>query len=271
MGSGGQRWQVGAAVSHQPEASRAVVLAIGGLDPGGGAGLVRDFLTAEALGARALLVGTAWTMQSPAGVRAFEPRAADHLQQDVMAARALAGGGAAVKIGMVGTPALAAALVEALEGFAGAVVYDPVLGASSGGALYRGPIEGLAPLWRRATVVTPNLAEAAALTGRAVTSAGDARAAGEALVAAGARAVLVKGGHLEGPAEDHLVTAAGGRSFTAPRLPGPSPRGTGCALATALAVNLARGRALDEAVAEAKAWLHGRIASARSNEQERRL
>jgi hydroxymethylpyrimidine/phosphomethylpyrimidine kinase len=248
------------------------IVAIGGLDPGGGAGLVRDFLTAEALGATAVLVGTAFTRQSPGGVRGFEPRAPEAVAAAVADALAQAGPRAAgVKVGMVGEPAVAAAIVAALDGFTGPVVYDPVLGASSGGSLFRGMPAQLAPLWSRATLVTPNLAEAAALTGLAVASADEAAAAGRALRAAGATAVLVKGGHLPGAAEDVLVTAAAERRFSAPRLPGPGPRGTGCALATALAVALARGRSLESAVAEAKAWLHARIAAARDVAGERRL
>jgi hydroxymethylpyrimidine/phosphomethylpyrimidine kinase len=119
------------------------------------------------------------------------------------------------------------------------------------------------PLVRRATVVTPNAAEAAALVGGAVATVEDARHAGRALVAAGAAAVLVKGGHLPGAATDLLVTAGGEEAFTAERVPGVSPRGTGCALATALAIELGRGAPLREAVATAKEWLREQIAAAR--------
>jgi hydroxymethylpyrimidine/phosphomethylpyrimidine kinase len=92
----------------------------------------------------------------------------------------------------------------------------------------------------------------------------DAARVGRLLVEAGAPAVLVKGGHLAGDAIDVLVTGAGEERFTAPRIPGPSPRGTGCALATALAVELGRGRPLREAVTAAKGWLHEQIRAARA-------
>ena len=105
-------------------------------------------------------------------------------------------GSRAVKVGMVPEPAVADALVRGLEGYAGPVVVDPVLAASSGGALWQGPLEALWPVLRRATLVTPNAPEAAALTGRPVETLADARAAAAALRAAGIAAVLIKGGHL---------------------------------------------------------------------------
>jgi hydroxymethylpyrimidine/phosphomethylpyrimidine kinase len=247
------------------------VVAIGGMDPSGGAGLVRDFLTAQARGAAAVLIGTAWTDQSRHGVRGFEPRAPDRVTDAIRQALAPSGGTGAVKIGMVATPALVEAILEGLAGFAGPVVFDPVLGASSGGGLFAGEPAGLMPLVRRATLTTPNLGEAAALTGSAVESVEEARRAGRALVAAGAPAVLIKGGHLAGAATDLLVTAGGQEVFSAPRLPGPSPRGTGCALATALAIELGRGRALREAIGTAKSWLHDRIGEARTVGDERHL
>jgi hydroxymethylpyrimidine/phosphomethylpyrimidine kinase len=242
----------------QTTSSRLV--AIGGLDPTGGAGLVRDAATARALGWEVVLIGTAWTDQSRHGVRGFEGRDPASLRD--AAVRALPGA-AAVKIGMVATPELVEAILAALTGFPGPVVFDPVIGASSGGALFEGAAHDLLPLVQRATLTTPNLAEAAALTGLPVGNVEEARAAARALVAGGAPAVLVKGGHLEGAAIDLLATDRGEEPFTAERIPGPSPRGTGCALATALAVELGRGRALRAAVGEAKRWLHRRIREAR--------
>jgi len=236
------------------------VVAIGGLDPGGGGGLARDLSTGRTLGVVVTLIGTAWTDQSPAGVRGFEPRSAAGVGAAV--GRAVEGA-AAVKIGMVGTAEVAEAIVRGLGSYPGPVVFDPVLGASSGGGLYQGTAADLLPLIRRATLTTPNLAEAAALTGTAVAGAQDAARAARLLVEAGAPAVLVKGGHLEGDAIDVLVTSGGEARFAAPRVPGPSPRGTGCALATALAVELARGRPLRQAVVAAKAWLREQIQEAR--------
>ncbi len=239
------------------------VVAVGGLDPSGGAGLVRDLLTAEALGARAMLVGTAWTRQDESGVKGFEPRSPDMVRAGLESA--LAGCPpcrTAVKIGMVAGAGIAAAIVSGLQDWPGPVVFDPVLGASGGGSLFEGTPADLLPLVRRAILVTPNLAEAAWLTGLAVETLDHARHAAQALAAWGPAAVLVKGGHLRGPATDVLHSSTGERLFEGTRLPGRSPRGTGCALATAIAVELARGQPLEQAVDAAKAWLAGRIQAA---------
>jgi hydroxymethylpyrimidine/phosphomethylpyrimidine kinase len=138
----------------------ATVVAIGGLDPSGGAGVVRDALTAAALGARAVVVGTAWTEQRD-GVHRVEARGADALADSVR--HAVAAKPAAVKIGMVPDAAHAAAIIDGLRNFGGPVVVDPVLASSRGGALFLGSTEELLPLLRRATLVTPNAPEASAL------------------------------------------------------------------------------------------------------------
>ena len=248
----------GAGSSGQPH-----VVAVGGLDPRGGAGLVRDLLTAEALGARAMLVGTAWTRQDEGGVKGVEPRSPDMVRAGLEQALALCPPRrTAVKVGMVARGSIAAAIVSGLQAWRGPVVFDPVLGASSGGSLFEGAPADLLPLVCRATLVTPNLAEAAWLTGLAVETLEQARQAAQALAASGSAAVLVKGGHLSGPATDVLRSPAGERLFAGMRLPGKSPRGTGCALATAIAVGLARGEPLEQAVDAAKVWLAGRIQAA---------
>jgi len=261
-------------VSAFPTESPAVVAIVGGVDPSAAAGLGRDLLTASDLGAVVRVVGTAWTEQSAAGVRSVEARSADAVERAVrIAVRAPLPG--AVKIGMVPGPAVADALVRGLEGYPGPVVVDPVLAASSGGALWQGPLEALWPILRRAMLVTPNAPEAAALIGRPVETVADARAAAEALRAAGIAAVLVKGGHLEedagGMVTDLLVTADGEHRFTHPRSAGPSPRGTGCALSTAIAVGLASGQPLAAAVDRAAEWLAARIASAIESDGAKRL
>ncbi len=246
--------------------TRPTVVVVGGIDPGGGAGLLRDVATARALGAHAHAVGTAWTEQADGGVHRVEPREPGAVSE----ALARAAGElrpVAVKIGMAVGPATADALLTGLKGFTGPVVVDPVLASSRGGSLWAAAPEALLPLLRRATLATPNAPEVALLTGRSVGSVEEAEAAGEALVhQRGVAAVLVKGGHLGTPADaviDVLVTAAGVRRFQHPRTRGPSPRGTGCALATAVAVALGRGGDLGAAVETATAWLGGAIAGAR--------
>ena len=114
----------------------------------------------------------------------------------------------------------------------------------------------------REAILTPNLDEAAWLLGKPVRTLSDTREAARALRALGVAAVLVKGGHLEGDATDVLLSSTGESLLASPRIAGPSPRGTGCALATAIAVNLARGETLERAVASAKTWLTQRIAGA---------
>jgi hydroxymethylpyrimidine/phosphomethylpyrimidine kinase len=240
-----------------------LIVVVGGLDPGGGAGILRDVATATARGAHAIAVGTAWTEQGP-GIHQVEPRAPGAVREAL--ARAVAARPGAVKVGMAVGPGTAGALLDGLGGYAGPVVVDPVLATSRGGALWDAEPRALLPLLRRAALVTPNAPEASALAGMPVTTAAQAETAGRALVDAGLAAVLVKGGHLDdgsAEVEDLLVTPAGVTRWRGTRLPGPSPRGTGCALATAIAVALARGQGLAAAVGEAAAWLAGAIADAR--------
>ncbi len=238
-----------------------VVLLVGGVDPGTGAGVFRDLLTAAALGAHARVVATAWTEQGPDFE--LQPREAGQVQAGLTRAfTQTAETATAVKIGMVATAAIARAIAAGIAPFHGSVVYDPVLRASSGGLLYEGDRQDVLALARQACLLTPNLAEAAWLLDRPVRTRAEARDAARALRDLGIPAVLVKGGHLEGEATDVLASPAGETLFEAPRIAGPSPRGTGCALATAVAVGLATGAPLEVAIASAKTWLARRIAGA---------
>ena len=252
---------------HQPaqtEISTRIVL-VGGLDPGTGAGVSRDLLTATALSAHGEVVGTAWTEQGSHSACTIEPRAPERVGAALESALARVGAsGNGVKIGMVATSATTQAIESVLRSYAGPIVYDPVLRTSSGYPLYDGDRSSILALARRATLLTPNLGEAAWLLDRPVQSESDARRAARDLRAFGIAAVLVKGGHLEGDATDVLLSPAGESIFSSPRIPGPSPRGTGCALATAIAVGLARGEPLEHAVASAKTWLGRHIANARA-------
>ena len=165
-------------------AGPVLVIAVGGVDPSGGAGVVRDLLTARTFGAQVRIVPTAWTEQAPlGGVSSVEPRDPARLEEAVATAwRAAAREGlpVAVKVGMLPDARAAGAILAALDGggpaaaapgsrrgaFAGPFVLDPVLGASSGGALFRDPPAALLPLVARATLVTPNVPEIAEI-GRA--------------------------------------------------------------------------------------------------------
>lgn len=250
-----------------------VVLVAGGIDPSGGAGLLRDVATAAARGARAHAVGTAWTDQGE-GVHRVEPRDPSAIRDAV--ARAVATlQPAAVKIGMAVGPATATALIDALGNYAGPVVIDPVLATSRGGSLWEGEAVNMIPLLRRATLVTPNADEAGELAEAPVTTAGGGEAAARFLIARHRlAAVLVKGGHIDTAepfVNDALVTPDGVRRWTRARVPGTTPRGTGCALATAIAVELARGLALADAVDAAGSWLSAAIAAAVDAGGERHL
>jgi hydroxymethylpyrimidine/phosphomethylpyrimidine kinase len=246
------------AVRRQPSA----IVVVGGVDPGGGAGLLRDVATARALDARAHAVGTAWTEQAD-GVHVIEPRAPAAVHAALRRAVAELSP-PAVKIGMAVGPATAAAILDALAGYPGEVVVDPVLASSRGGPLWSADPQDLLPLLRRATVATPNAAEAGALTALSVTTVRGAELAAKRLVDLGMQAVLVKGGHLE-PRDaivDILATRDGVRHYSHARLRRRSPRGTGCALSTAIAVGLSNETPLGDAVAEAIEWLAGRFADA---------
>ncbi|WP_282158392.1 bifunctional hydroxymethylpyrimidine kinase/phosphomethylpyrimidine kinase [Shimia thalassica] len=227
------------------------IMIIGGTDSSGGAGLTRDTATAHALGVSVLPVVTAVTAQTDRAVvdMALMP-------PDLIAAQISAGfaGGrpSRVKIGMLGTRAIALVVAEALADCRVPVVLDPVLASTSGKSLLAGMLPEA--LIERADLITPNLVEAARLTGKGDAGISDQASA---LLDRGAGAVLIKGGHGQGrDAVDHLFDQQGHYTFTAPRL-AKGKRGTGCTLATAIACSLAQGKALDVACGEAKSFVHG--------------
>lgn len=236
-----------------------IVLVIAGLDPSAGAGVALDLRVVAAHGGLGLPVVTTATIQSSAGVRGHAPVAPVivHAQiQAVLADLPVA----AVKIGALGSAAVADAVAAALRDLGAPVVLDPVLGATRGAALLDRP-EALAGLLPGAALVTPNLAEAAALVGAPVPDRAGMRAAARALLGRGARAVLVKGGHLEGAPVDLLADADGELELVGRRVPGEA-RGTGCALSSAIAARLAQGEPLRAAVGGAKAWLEEALEAA---------
>jgi len=239
------------------------VLVVAGLDPSGGAGLMADLEALAGVGARGWAVAAALTAQGPAGVRGWSPVPPDLMLAQVDAlldgrgARRTRGDGwpSAIKTGMLGTAELALALCDRLTAPDLArvpLVVDPVLLASSGTALLDTggvpPGEALEPLLARARLVTPNLPELAALTGLDVSTDAAALKAARQLPS---RAVLVKGGHRDGPPLDLLVEPRRVTRLEGRRRPGTA-RGTGCRLASALAGLLARGATLPEAALGAK-------------------
>lgn len=243
----------------------AKLLVIAGSDSGGGAGIQADIKTASALGVYSATALTAITVQNTLGVRGAELLSPGLVAGQIGAVLEDIGIGA-VKIGMLGDAAIVGAVADALAGYGGPVVLDPVMVAKSGDALLAD--EAVAAVSERllpmARLLTPNLPEAARLLGRAVAETPEeVRAQGAALLAAGAEAVLMKGGHAQGPVcRDVLVTAGSETVFEAPRLETRNTHGTGCSLSSAIAAELAKGATLVDAVGRAHGWLHGAIAAA---------
>ncbi len=234
------------------------VLVVAGLDPSGGAGLLADAEAIRAAGARPLCCASAITVQTTRAVRGFRALEGDLVAAQVRALAEEDGPIGAVKLGMLGSAEVVQALSVLREHPAlrdAAWVIDPVIWSSSGAEMVEGGAAAYAPLLERAMVVTPNLAEAAALLGLPPPdSAAAMREAGEALRARGAEAALIKGGHLDGEPVDVLVTAGGAHELRGVRRPG-TRRGTGCRLASFLAAELAGGAAPAAAAAAAKAYV----------------
>lgn len=242
-----------------------VVLTIAGSDSGGGAGIQADLKTFSALGVFGVTAITAVTAQNTrtvAAVDAVHPAMIRAQIETVLADIAVH----AVKIGMIGGPDAIATVAAALADCKLPVVLDPVMIAKSGDALM--PDSGVAALIREllplATVLTPNLPEAARLLGTApARSEAEMIEQAEALRALGARHVLMKGGHAKGPhCTDILIGAEGRSRFTSMRIDTANTHGTGCALSSAVAAGLAKGLSATEAARQAHDWLHCAILAA---------
>ena len=249
--------------TRRPRTGR--VLAVAGSDSGGGAGMQADLKTVTALGAYGLSALTALTVQDTLGVHAVLPVPPEFVAHQIRCALADPGADV-VKLGMLGTADVASAVAAELERHpALPVVLDPVMIAKGGASLMEAPAllmlrQRLLP---RATVLTPNLPEAAALCGLPTGTLAERERCCAALLALGAGAVLLKGGHGEGgEVVDLLATPAGVEAFAAPRLPGRHTHGTGCTLASAVAAGLAQGLALRDAVVRARRYVRAAIAAA---------
>ncbi len=236
-----------------------VALTIAGSDSGGGAGVQADLKAFEANGVFGASVLTALTAQNTRAVEGVFPVPPLFVtaQLDAVASDVRID---AVKTGMLGGPDVVEAVAAGIRRWGlGPVVVDPVMIAKSGDALL--PAEAVDAVKRRllplATLATPNAHEAAVLAGFAVETLDDARRAAAVILALGPRAVLVKGGHLDGEADavDVLLDEGGETLYRAPRLQTPHTHGTGCTYASAIAANLARGYELREAVGRAKRYL----------------
>jgi hydroxymethylpyrimidine/phosphomethylpyrimidine kinase len=246
-----RRSSSGARVRH----ARPVVVSIAGSDPTGGAGLQADLKTFERMGVAGAAVVTSVTAQTATELLSLEPVSAPSVQRQLDAVLATLRP-RAVKCGLLATRANVAVVAKAFPARRVPLVVDPVTVASGGArlgerGLLAAIVERLFPL---AAVVTVNLGEAEAilrLSGGSVHDEASMRRAGSEILGLGPRAVVVKGGHLDGDPVDVLVTARGIRRFRSSRLP-HGMHGTGCAFASAIAAGLACGHGIERAVRDAR-------------------
>ena len=242
------------------------VLVVAGSDSGGGAGIQADIKAITALGAYAATAITALTAQNTLGVQGVLPVPPAFLRRQVESVLTDLGADA-VKIGMLGDAGTVALVAGLLEEFAPGVplVLDPVMVAKGGARLL--DEDAVDALRRRlmplAALVAPNVPEAEALTGLDIADLDAMRRAADALLAQGAAAVLLKGGHLPGAVvRDVLAGPDGAEVLERPRLETRHTHGTGCTLASAVAAGVAQGMALRDAVGRARDYVQAAIAAA---------
>lgn len=243
-------------MNYQPNAPWPVVLAIAGFDPSAGAGIAADLKTFSAHNCYGVAAITALTIQNSQGAAAVHPTDPRILRESI---RALLEDGRvqAIKIGMLANRANAEVVCEVLDANSSLpAVLDPVISSSNGLELLDAAgLELLRQqLLSRVTVVTPNLAEAAALTGLKVDNPETMKAAARKLVEMGAKAAVITGGLLDKPV-DVLFDGLELESFVGDRVKPDNTHGTGCTFSSAVAANLALGRQLRDAVVLAKAFV----------------
>ncbi len=240
------------------------VLVIAGSDSGGGAGIQADIKTITALGAYAATAITALTAQNTLGVHGVYPVPPAFVRQQIRVVLDDIGADV-VKTGMLGTAALIEAVAAELSGFTGPIVIDPVMVAKGGARLLDQQAIGAFTMHilPRATLLTPNVPEAEALTGITITDDASVYLAMDTLMRMGAQAVLMKGGHRTGAVVvDILGTPAGSERLERPRVETRHTHGTGCTFASAIAAGLASGMTLSPAVHRARAYVQAAIEAA---------
>ena len=239
------------------------VLSIAGSDSGGGAGIQADLKTIAALGCYGMTAVTALTAQNTTGVRAIHGVPAQMLADQI---DAVVGdiGVDAVKVGMLHAPEIVRTVAAAIDRHRlQRVVLDPVMIATSGAVLIGEDAVSVLvrELFPKAVVITPNLDEAALLVGRPLGNEADMEAAARQLLEMGARAVLVKGGHLTGDIVSDLLLERDGDPcwMRGVRIHSPNTHGTGCTLSSAIAAHLALGADLPEAMQRAREYVRGAL------------
>ncbi|HAP49362.1 MAG: bifunctional hydroxymethylpyrimidine kinase/phosphomethylpyrimidine kinase [Bradyrhizobiaceae bacterium] len=243
-----------------------IALTIAGSDSSGGAGIQADLKTFAACGVYGASAITALTAQNTTGVTGIHDVPADFITAQIDAVFSDLDV-KAVKIGMVARREAIEAIVAGLGRWAPKhVIVDPVMVATSGDRLLSpDAIDALrTKLFPRASLITPNLPEAAALLNESIAESGqDIEQQGRRLLAMGCPAVLIKGGHGHGPeSTDYLIDASAVIRLAAPRIATGNTHGTGCSLSSAIAAGLAKGRDLETAVRDAKAYVSAAIAAA---------
>jgi hydroxymethylpyrimidine/phosphomethylpyrimidine kinase len=242
------------------------VLIIAGSDSGGGAGIQADIKAVSALKGYAATAITALTAQNTQGVFGVHEVPPDFVARQMELVLTDIGADA-LKTGMLATVPIIEAVAGAIERFAPAVplVVDPVMVAKGGAALLKNDAASalVERLVRRATLVTPNIPEAEVLLGRSIPDLPAMEQAARDLLALGAKAVLLKGGHMEGDELVDLLAEPGSlTAFAGPRIHTSSTHGTGCTLASAIACGLAQGMGLADAVARGRAYVRKAIETA---------
>ena len=240
------------------------ILSIAGSDSSGGAGIQADIKTITMLGGYAMTAITAVTAQNTRGVQGIEVMHPD-LVMDQLESCLSDIGVDAVKIGMLGSPEIAMRLAERLDTFPGAIVFDPVMVATSGSVLAdEATVAGFGALMRIASVVTPNLPELAALTGRGEIPGEEIFEAARQLAEEQDTIVLAKGGHGDGDQVIDYVVSSSGKvaSFGHERIETRHTHGTGCTLSAALATMLGYGQPLTHAIRIARAFTRAAILEA---------
>ena len=243
-----------------------IAVTIAGSDSGGGAGIQADLKSFSANQTYGASVITALTAQNTLGVTAIQDVPASFISAQIDAVFSDLDVNA-VKIGMLSQIDVIHAVAQGLDKFASKnIVLDPVMIAESGDQLlaYEAISVLVQELFPRATLITPNLHEAAKILDvEPAKTRDEMQGQANALLGLGARAVLLKGGHSQDDdAADILVTGSRINWFSAPRINTKNTHGTGCSLSSAIAANLAHGNSLEEAVGEAKIWLTGAIKAA---------
>lgn len=237
------------------------VLTIAGSDCSGGAGIQADIKAISALGGYAASAITAITVQNTCGVTGIHPVPASYVKAQIEAVmtdiKPLA-----VKIGMINDVEIVKAIADSIRKYNPEfVVFDPVMVSTSGCRLIEDKAidaikEELIPL---STIITPNLSEAMVLTGDSIDDADSMKAAGEKILQMGCKAVLIKGGHLEGNDMCDVLCIKGENTpyiYTASKISSKNTHGTGCTLSSSIATYLALGETLQEAVKKAKEYVH---------------